>query len=79
MITGPQLRAARALLDWSQERLATASGVTERTIRSVEDNNARPHERTMTRLRDAVEAAGVEFIESETAIGVLVNRRSPER
>jgi len=73
MITGSQLRAARALLDWTQEELAAASGVTERTIRSLEDGKSRPFERTLDRLRHAVEGAGITFLETQTGIGVLLN------
>ena len=73
MITGSQLRAARALLDWTQEQLATESGVTERTIRSLEDNKTRPFERTADRLREALEAAGVTFLDTASGVGVLLN------
>lgn len=78
MITGSQLRAARALLDWTQEELAAASGVTERTIRSLEDGKSRPFASTTNRLREAVEAAGITFLETQAGIGVLLNRSTEQ-
>ncbi len=76
MITGNQLRAARALLDWTQDDLAATAGVTERTVRSCEEGGRQPYARTIARLRGALESAGIEFIESETGVGVLLTRNS---
>lgn len=57
-----QCRAARALLNWSQDRLATASGVSKPTIANFETGKRMPYERTLDDLREALEAAGIEFI-----------------
>ncbi|WP_395697961.1 helix-turn-helix domain-containing protein [Methylocella sp.] len=59
-----QLRAARALLSWSQEKLAEVSGVSIATIKRLEpgDGTLPTKVETMERLRMALEAAGVEFI-----------------
>ena len=57
-----QCRAARALVDMSQERLAHASGVAKRTIASFEKESRCPYERTIEAMRIALESAGVEFI-----------------
>jgi transcriptional regulator with XRE-family HTH domain len=62
-IQAPQLRAARGLLGWSQERLATASGVPKRTIARLELAETAPQRRTSAAIRAALEAAGVEFID----------------
>lgn len=58
-----QLRAARALLGWSQERLADASGVSIPTIKRLEPGEGLVQTRvdTLDKLRRALEAAGVEF------------------
>ena len=61
-ITPAQVRAARGLLSWSQEQLAAASGVPKRTIARHELAEGTPQRRTLTALRAALEAAGVEFI-----------------
>lgn len=68
MILPAQLRAARALVGWSREKLAKASGVPAPTIRDFELGNTDPKQGTVHKLRRALEAAGVEFQdESETS------------
>jgi transcriptional regulator with XRE-family HTH domain len=64
-ISSAQLRAARALLRWSAADLAKASRVGVATIRRVETREG-PIPVTSANeaaLRQALEAAGVEFIE----------------
>lgn len=56
-----QCRAARALLDWSQERLSKESKVGAKTIVDFEQGRRKPFPRTVRDLREAFEAAGVEF------------------
>jgi transcriptional regulator with XRE-family HTH domain len=58
-----QLRAARALLGWSQERLAEASGVSIPTIKRLEPGEGLVQTRvdTLDKLQRSLEAAGVEF------------------
>ncbi|PPQ34969.1 transcriptional regulator [Rhodoblastus acidophilus] len=59
-----QVKAARALLAWSQEDMARESGVSLPTIRRLEaqdgDIGGRPE--TGEKIRVTLEAAGVEFI-----------------
>lgn len=61
---GPQLRAARALLGWSARELAEKSKVSLPTIQRIEASKGLPisQERTLIDLKNAIEAAGVEFI-----------------
>lgn len=61
-ITPAQCRAARALLDWSQDRLEMAAKVARKTIVDFERETRRPYDRTIAAIRGAFEAAGVEFI-----------------
>jgi transcriptional regulator with XRE-family HTH domain len=61
VISPAQCRAARALLDWSQERLSAESKVGIKTIVDFEQGNRKPYDRTIRDLREALEAAGVEF------------------
>jgi transcriptional regulator with XRE-family HTH domain len=56
-----QCRAARALLDWSQSRLAEASKVATKTLADFERGKRVPYDRTLEDVRSALEAAGVEF------------------
>ena len=61
-ISPAQLRAARALVDWSREDLAAAAGATARTIARLESGETDPRPATTKAIRGALEAAGVEFI-----------------
>lgn len=64
-ITGAQLRAARALVRWSAEELATMSGIGVATVRRAEadDGELRCTKANENALRGALEAVGVEFME----------------
>lgn len=59
-----QVKAARALLGWSQTELARRSGVSEPTIKRLEAAEGHLGGRTQTTesIRTALEKAGVEFI-----------------
>lgn len=72
MITGIQIRAARALLDWTQGDLATKAVVALRTIRLFEAGDRQPHQHTIDRLQGVLEQAGVRFIETDAGVGVLL-------
>lgn len=63
MITPSQCRAARALLDWSQQRLAEASKIGNATIRNFEGGKSTPQHATLDVLKRALEQAGVVFID----------------
>jgi predicted transcriptional regulator len=60
-----QIKAARALLAWSQEDLATASDISVPTIKRLEaaDGSLGGRTDTAERLVRALVAAGVEFLE----------------
>jgi transcriptional regulator with XRE-family HTH domain len=62
MVTPAQCRAARALLDWSQQQLASAAQIGVVTVRQFEGGGAQPRHATMDVVRRALESAGVEFI-----------------
>jgi len=62
MITPAQCRAARGLLNWTQPDLARAANVGTTTVRQFEVSGAMPRPATLTVIRLAFEAAGVEFI-----------------
>ncbi len=56
-----QLRAARALLNWSRTELAERTGISEQTIHRFENNINEPEIRTQQSLRRSLEQAGIEF------------------
>lgn len=63
MITGVQIRAARALLAWSEAELSAASGIPERKITGMESREGPLREdlEAGSTIRRAFEVAGVEF------------------
>lgn len=77
MINPAQCRAARALLNWSRQELAKAAQVAERTIVDFERGARTPYDRTLRDIREALEAAGVQFID-ENGGGAGVRMREPE-
>ena len=58
-----QCRAARGLLDWTQERLADKSGVSIGAIRNFESGSTTPMRANLAAIQSALKAAGVEFID----------------
>jgi transcriptional regulator with XRE-family HTH domain len=63
MISVRQMKAARALLDWSQDDLAARSGVSRPTVARLEtaDGELGGYPETRGKLVAALETAGVEF------------------
>lgn len=65
------------MLDLSREQLAKVSRVAQATIADFETGRRQPYPRTLEALREALEAAGVEFIaENGGGPGVRL-RKSP--
>jgi DNA-binding XRE family transcriptional regulator len=62
-ISPAQCRAARALLNWTQEMLATRAGAALKTVRDFETERRKPLNVARTTVRRALEEAGVEFFE----------------
>ena len=82
MITGPQMRAARALLGIDQKTLAELSGLSVPTIQRMEASkgNVRGVVDSLTKVVAALELAGVELIAegaASTGAGRGVRLRSP--
>jgi transcriptional regulator with XRE-family HTH domain len=57
-----QIRAARALVNWSQEKLADAAGVALTSVRDLEGEKRASESGTSANVRGALENAGVEFL-----------------
>ena len=64
MITGPQIRAARQLLGWSQFELSRQSGVSEATIHRFERGRIELGGTTRTAIVSALTNNGIEFVDS---------------
>jgi transcriptional regulator with XRE-family HTH domain len=64
-LSASQIRAARALLGWSQDDLAEAATISAATIRKLELGHISPRPGTTQVIRQAFEDAGLEFIEPD--------------
>jgi len=75
-----QIKAARALLAWSQEQLAEAADVSIPTIKRLEANDGPLGGRSGTgaKIQTALERAGVEFID-ENGGGAGVRLKKPHQ
>jgi transcriptional regulator with XRE-family HTH domain len=76
-----QIKAARALLGWSQETLASASGVSLPTIKRLEANQGEVRGRsgTLDKVIEALATGGVAFIaENGGGAGVRLTTASED-
>lgn len=62
MVTPELCRAARGLLDWSQDDLAKAAGVARQTVVDFERGERSPRKGNMKALQEALKTGGVAFV-----------------
>jgi transcriptional regulator with XRE-family HTH domain len=62
-IAGKQIIAARSLAGWTADKLGEQTGLSREAIRKIEAGISQPRPGTMTDIRDAFAAVGIEFIE----------------
>ena len=82
MITVRQVKAARALLGWSQSDLAVHSGISEPTIARLEslDGKLGGRANTAEKIRAALESAGIDFIfENGGGAGLRLRKKAQKR
>jgi transcriptional regulator with XRE-family HTH domain len=78
MATVAQIRAARALLGWSQGELAARAGLSLPTVARFEtQSRARVSDEAIFKMEAALEAAGIEFTNGRKP-GVRLNKRGKE-
>jgi transcriptional regulator with XRE-family HTH domain len=78
-----QIRAARALLGWSQDKLARVAGIGLTTLQRIEQNEGvvKGNFSTALKIQKALEKAGIVFSDDEAgAIGVhlRISKRNDE-
>jgi transcriptional regulator with XRE-family HTH domain len=68
IVSGSQIRAARALLDWSQRELSRKSRVAFGTIQRMErfDGPVGSRTETLSKVVTVFEKAGIEFLNGES-------------
>ncbi|PWK64920.1 hypothetical protein [Aminobacter sp. AP02] len=72
MMTGPICKAARAIVEITRAKLATASSVEEQVIEAFERQITIPADDTVLALQSALERLGAVFIPEEGANGAGV-------
>jgi DNA-binding XRE family transcriptional regulator len=77
MVTSRQIRAARALLGWTQEMLADRALVAVNTVRAMEQDRPYPKPDTIEAVWRALEKAGVVFL-ADGAMGEGVRLAKPK-
>ena len=77
MFSPSQIRAARALVGWSQSDVAAAAGLSIPTVKRAEaDDGIRVSEDALVAIASALKKAGVEFIaENGGGVGVRLRKR----
>ena len=77
MITGRQIRAARAFLDITLSDLEKMSGVNQRTLIRYENHQEIPADRAgnLQKVKTALERQGIEFIGApDRNLGVILKK-----
>jgi DNA-binding transcriptional regulator YiaG len=73
-----QIRAARALLDWSQNKLAEVAEVGRATVGDFERGARQPIRLSLKAMKLALENAGIAFLwSSDGGEGVLLRGKTP--
>jgi transcriptional regulator with XRE-family HTH domain len=75
MITPAQCRAARALLDWSQQDLAKAAHLGLSTIRDFEKGRRVPTHNNLRGIKLALEKGGVEVGAEKSSVALIRERQ----
>lgn len=75
-ITPAQCRAARGLIDWTQDELADRANVSRGTVRGFEAGRHMLRRASAVEIRAALEAAGVEFLDAGPDHGAGVRLRA---
>lgn len=73
LITASQSRAARGLLNWSQPDLAERCGMHVQTISSFEQEVGSPTKRTLQKIAQTFELAGIDFSEGDDGVRRIHN------
>ena len=80
-VTGEMIRAARALLGWTQDQLGLEAGVVRNTILTLEAGRVPVSPDSWHRVLRALERAGISFVDrvdaGHTVQGVELRRPLP--
>jgi transcriptional regulator with XRE-family HTH domain len=80
ILTAAQLKAARQLLGWSQDDVASSGGLSTETVVYFEHGKRSPNLRDLVDIQKTLEAAGVEFIaENGGGAGVRLRKTADKQ
>jgi predicted transcriptional regulator len=82
MLSAQQIRAGRGLLGWSRRDLAIVAGISQGTIKAIEQGTTDARLSTLRKLAQTFTAHGVEFVAEGSRTGVLsvdADRVQPSR
>jgi len=72
MLSAQQIRAARSLLGWSRRELAIVAGISQGTIKAIEQGKTDARLSTLRKLARTFTAHGVEFVMEGSRSGVTI-------
>jgi transcriptional regulator with XRE-family HTH domain len=75
MLSAQQIRAARGLLGWSRRELAIVAGISQGTIKAIEQGTTDARLSTLRKLARTFTAHRVEFVAEGPWTGVLIRNR----
>jgi len=78
-LTGPQARAARALIEWPLEKVADLAGLAPEALTAFERGKVDPGAEARAALRAALERGGAVFIEEADGLGLGVRLKWSRR
>lgn len=73
---GRQIKAARALLGWSQGELCDKAKISRATLNDLENETGDPRKSSMTAIEDAFRKHHVVFTDDGASIGVRAPKKS---
>src|SRR5260370_18374518 len=79
MVTSRKVRAARALLGWTQELLADKALVALTALKRLESDRLLVRDATRDAVRKALEAAGIVFLSSGRGQGAMLVRQETKK
>jgi transcriptional regulator with XRE-family HTH domain len=79
MLTAAQIRAARGLLGWSQQKLADHAKLSLTSLNRIERSDGDPRMSSILAIETALSRAGVRFInDRDGTIGVTIRPKRPK-
>jgi transcriptional regulator with XRE-family HTH domain len=75
MISGRQIQAARALLGWTQEKLAEKALVSRNAVNRIENASVDARVSTIESIARALRKSGIQFVNEQGCEGVQLRKR----